>query len=204
MATKLGQVRRIRTAGGLATLLILGGASLASGHNGDGTAIHGCVQDQNGFVRIVGADEACRTYERPLDWSIRGPQGPQGAAGPAGPQGPTGPQGIAGPQGPRGFEGPPGPPGPAGGLAGREVVTNEYTAATSDYEFSYAVSANCPPGKIVIGGGYEVEQEGVNELRASYPGTHTPGIDGWTVELGPDEDVDVDLIVYAICVNAQS
>lgn len=53
--------------------------------------IHACVSTANpnkGVVRIVGADDACKSNEVALDWNAQGPQGP------AGPQGPQGPAGI--------------------------------------------------------------------------------------------------------------
>jgi len=55
-------------------------------------------------------------------------------------------------------------------------------------------------GKVVLGGGYDVEQAGVNEVRESRPET-APGIEGWRIGLGADDDVDVHGTVYAICAD---
>ena len=63
----------------------------------------------------------------------KGPQGPQGAQGPAGPQGP---QGTQGPQG-------------AAGLSNVEIVTKVSSVDSSDKN----VTAQCPAGKKLIGGG---------------------------------------------------
>ena len=90
-----------------------------------------------------------------------GPAGPAGATGPAGPQGATGPQGPAGdtgaqgPQGLEGPQGPQGPAGPAGSIAGLQVVR---VSRTVDYLPGAGVTADaqCPAGKVVIGGGYEL------------------------------------------------
>jgi hypothetical protein len=63
---------------------------IVSAHGGDTTRIHGCVQNNSGNIRIVGANDSCRGSESPVDWNI---QGVQGVAGPQGPQGPQGPSG---------------------------------------------------------------------------------------------------------------
>jgi hypothetical protein len=79
-------------------------------------------------------------------------------------------------------------------------VTRDFTVPRSTFEFTYVVTAPCPPGKVVTGGGYEIGQDGVNEFRESHPEMIQPGVEGWTVGVGADDDVDVDGVVYAICV----
>ena len=66
---------------------------------GGANAVHACVTKIIGTVRIVPAEEVCKTNESRLDWNIEGPAGPQGVPGPIGPQGPQGPQGAQGPAG---------------------------------------------------------------------------------------------------------
>src|SRR5436190_23794294 len=62
-------------------------------------AIHACVNQRSGDLRVIAAGAECKKNEVPLAWNVQGPPGPQGVSGPAGPAGPTGPQGIGGPQG---------------------------------------------------------------------------------------------------------
>ena len=71
-----------------------------------------------------------------------------------GPAGPVGPAGPAGPQG-------------AVGLAGVEIVTAE---SVRDSDPVHSVSANCPAGKRVIGGGAHIfDASGDAALDESYP-----------------------------------
>ncbi|HEU0106250.1 MAG TPA: hypothetical protein VFT38_08775 [Vicinamibacteria bacterium] len=83
----------------------------ADADGGDPTVIHACVQKSSQQVRIVGPNDACRSTETAVHWSIVGPTGPAGVPGAAGP---TGPQGVVGPTGPQGLVGPTGPQGPVG------------------------------------------------------------------------------------------
>src|SRR5262245_22625275 len=66
-------------------------------------AIHACVDDTNGGVRIVDDPSECRQREHSIVWSISGPTGvgatgATGATG-AGSTGPAGPTGATGPAG---------------------------------------------------------------------------------------------------------
>jgi Lamin Tail Domain/Collagen triple helix repeat (20 copies) len=102
-----------------------GAVAVARGPHDASTVIHGCVR-KDGRLRLVTAASACRRYERPISWNVRGPQGdpglpgPQGLAGPAGADGPPGADGAvgavgaAGPPGPQGERGPQGPKGDPG------------------------------------------------------------------------------------------
>jgi hypothetical protein len=164
--------------------MILGGsvgATLIAWAETEESVISGCYSNHSGALRVIGDGEECRADETALQWNQQGSPGP---VGPAGPQGPVGPE------------------GPAGGLAGREVMVFEFTVPSSTAEFTYVATATCPAGKVVLGGGYEVEQAGVNELRESHPEVVQPGVEGWSVGIGPDDDVDVDGVVYAICADA--
>ena len=69
---------------------------------------------RGGRIRVVGADEACKTNETTVDWNAQGLQGPAGVAGAAGPAGAQGFAGLAGTMGPAGATGPAGPQGSAG------------------------------------------------------------------------------------------
>jgi type VI protein secretion system component Hcp len=71
-----------------ALLAIVGAASYVSAHGGDVNAIHACVLNGQGQVRLVDPNEDCRANETAMDWAKAGPQGP---VGPAGPQGPAAP-----------------------------------------------------------------------------------------------------------------
>jgi hypothetical protein len=134
----------------------------------------------------------------------QGPAGPQGAAGPQGPKGATGPKGSQGPKGAQGQQGPQGPKGDKGiqgvpGLSGIQVVSS--TLSNSE-TFKY-VTANCPPGKRPISGGYGVlglPKEVV--VQGSFPFPHQ---NGWQViarETAPYA-ANWGLIVYAVCATVQ-
>jgi cysteine-rich repeat protein len=104
-------------------------------------ATYGCT-NLLGFVRIVGAPEQCKSYERLV--TFQGTQGPKGDAGPQGaagtkgdtgeqgPIGPAGPKGDAGEQGPAGAEGSPGKTEPLSSieqLNGASCVLNGLSGA---------------------------------------------------------------------------
>ncbi len=66
---------------------------------------------------------------------------------PAGPQGPQGPKGADGPQGPKGADGPQG----SAGVSGYERISR--LGSPSDNQRAGS-SAQCPPGKRLLGGGF--------------------------------------------------
>ena len=98
-----------------------------------------------------------------------GPTGPMGLPGQPGPVGPTGPSGpvgasgnpgAVGPAGAPGIQGPPGLPGPTGPTGVAIPVTTIST--TQDFGRVRSgdlleLTATCPPGSVVIGGGTIVE-----------------------------------------------
>jgi hypothetical protein len=165
----------------------VGATMIAWATDSEESEISGCYSNHSGALRVVASGELCRQDETAISWNRQGPPGPVGRQGE---QGPIGPQGLEGPE------------GPAGGLAGREVVSLGFTVPQSTFEFTYVATAECPAGKVVLGGGYEIEQAGVNEFRESHPEVVQPGVEGWSVGVGPDDDVDVDGVVYAICVTS--
>lgn len=77
-------------------------------------------------------------------------EGGEGPPGPQGEQGPPGPQGEQGPPGPQGEQGPTGPPG----ISGYEIVEVEQTITMAPGDPGVFVTATCPSGKKILGGGY--------------------------------------------------
>src|SRR5262249_8571824 len=80
--------------------------------------------------------------------------GPAGPTRPAGPSGRQGPQGSSGPIGPTGTKGPTGPTGATGpvGFSGVEQVSGTIVKNAENK----TATAECPSGKVVINGGYNV------------------------------------------------
>ena len=139
-----------------------------------------------------------------------GPSGPKGDAGATGSAGPTGPQGAAGPagtgsSGPQGLQGIPGPAGPTGpagtpALSGYEIVRGPTVEVAPFWDSDY-LTVECPPGKRVVGGGYDGNS--INPY-ISAP-IDIPPIDGrgWGVQGYNGVGIFRQIRVYAICVNAQ-
>jgi hypothetical protein len=169
------------------TLVLMGllGASLTaliSAHGGDSGIIHSCVNEASGTIKIVDANESCHYNWDSLDWNMSGPQGVPGVAGP------QGVPGDAGLQGEPGIAGPQGEPG----MSGYEVVSTGFESVGSGAD----LTANCPAGKVVIGGGAEVSDLAL--ITASVPkADHT----GWVARgfLPDPSEPFLDLQVHAIC-----
>jgi hypothetical protein len=151
-----------------------------------------------------------------------GPQGPQGDVGPQGPQGEQGPQGVQGDPGPQGiqglkgdtgaqgpqgiqglqgFQGPQGiqgVPGIPGGVSGREVVSVVQTVTVAKNSTALVV-ANCPTGKVALGGGGSSGNANL-ALFSSLPTTT-----GWqiTVRNTVNNTQAGAVNVNAVCVDAQ-
>ena len=143
-----------------------------------------------------------------------GPTGPAGIAGPAGATGPAGPQGIAGPTGatgatgpagpsgtgptgpigPMGPTGPTGPAGPAGGIGGLQYVW----AASASNTLSKDVTASCPSGANVLGGGFNIIGTDEPLVLQSSPDGQT----GWRARTTNTHGNGFVLKVYAICASA--
>ncbi len=122
-----------------------------------------------------------------------GPQGEPGATGEQGPAGPTGPAGATGPQGPQGPAGPTGPAGADGGVTGWQRVVAS-TGGLLPAGTPFSLTATCPLGKVVVGGGFFGNGATVTESR---PTTDR----AWVVsgEAGPDGALPAG---YAVCVTA--
>jgi hypothetical protein len=110
---------------------------------------------------------------------------PATSSGALGTQGPPGPQGPAGPAGPQ---------GPAG-LAAVEVVEEFGSAAANS---GGAAVADCPPGKIVIGGGAS-SRNGTLDVYGSWPASTTSWIGVMSRDAGLDASAPASFAVYAIC-----
>ena len=74
---------------------LAGATPAAYAHGGNTSLIHGCVNKNNGTLRIIAATGTCTSKETLLDWNIAGPAGPAGATGATGPAGPPSPPVLA-------------------------------------------------------------------------------------------------------------
>lgn len=135
-----------------------------------------------------------------------GPQGPQGAQGPPGLQGVPGSPGLRGEPGADGSQGPPGSQGPAGpaGVSGREVVVAEGVFNINDHK---SQEAQCPAGKVVIGGGGHIQYTSlVEDIYSVALERSTPfGDDRW-IAVGQEIRPTVQpwrVVTYAICATVQ-
>jgi hypothetical protein len=115
-----------------------------------------------------------------------GPKGATGATGATGSTGATGPQGPIGPQG-------------SPGMSGYVIARASGQAAPHAQAF---VTANCPAGKMVIGGGYSTFMNVIE----SEPYQNNPVSDGATVATSwfvnvsnPSSQYTYDVTVWAIC-----
>jgi len=200
----------------VASLLTVSGLAWASIPAANGV-ITGCY-DKDGSLRVIDAEsgKSCGKKEKQLTWNQTGPTGPQGPQGLPGPQGTPGPKGDPGLQGPAGIPGPtgvpgvPGPQGPQGvpGLSGYEIVTSDSLFNSSSTK---AWSADCPAGKVALGGDAYIFPSLADPNRftapvvliASMPSTGngvTPGWEAASSEIAP-YTYDWHMIVYAICAN---
>jgi hypothetical protein len=201
------QFRNVTRRAILILLVVLLTASLStwvvSAHGGDATLIHACVRmrhpgnDDNrdadsasgarsklGSIRIIAADEECKKNEVALDWNIQGPAGPQG------------PQGDVGPVGP------PGPAGPAGsnGVSGYQIVAHQEFLAPGAF---VNVHVDCPAGKKVLGGGFDIETPDDVKVFSSEPSDGSGNfIDyGWNVFVHNAGTATRQTTVSAICAS---
>jgi hypothetical protein len=178
--------------GGAVATVALAGTAYATIPAGDGL-IHGCYAKSGGTLRVIDASVTnCKSGESALNWSQQGVPGPQGPTGPKGDPGATGPQG------------PQGEPGAAGGLAGQELVRAQ-SGETSD-RFKQVI-ADCPAGKLAVGGGAEVRN--VDGSHVSIPevvldGSFPANVGRWVgqAHAATPTDEDWTLAVTVICANA--
>jgi hypothetical protein len=134
--------------GALATV----GVGFAAIPGSDGT-VKGCYatsdsgllgrQYSKGDLRTIDSSESCRSYERQISWSQRGPKGDPGTPGTPGTDGAPGPQGVQGPQGPAG------PAGSGSGSVAYYAGDNATHLGTLGAQ-STVISKELPPGKYAI------------------------------------------------------
>lgn len=195
----------------------------------DDNGFNVCIDKTTKAVRYAGQDSTiqCTANEARRWWLGRGPEGPagpagaqglqgeQGAAGAQGLQGEPGPQGdpgapgtdgadgaqgpdgATGPAGPKGDKGDKGDTGPAGpgAAAGWEVVSNTSASNASNKN----VSADCPGGKTVVGGGFSIGGS-TDVAGSSRPvDSDTWRADAWETD---SESDDWTVTVYAVCVTS--
>jgi hypothetical protein len=200
--------RRVATVGALSVAAIgIGGVAFAASSN---SVIHACEKKSGGALRIA---SSCTSSEQSLSWNVQGPPGPAGLQGPRGETGAKGATGATGAKGATGATGAQGPAGPAGqagptGISGYQVVKQSGNDDVSDAA-DIVVHANCPAGKVPLGGGGFASIVDGNsnfiqyaQLNSSVP---TAFDDGWEVTLsgaddqGFDDGTHVQWTVYAIC-----
>lgn len=149
--------------------------------------VRGGVPPATGVFYLVDheADQTCKTGEQHLHW---GQTGPQGATGPQGPPGPPGPPGEKGEKGDAG----------ATGVSAWERVQDDVFVPNGPNQL-HSVSAVCPVGKRVLGGGYSVSRnDASDEIVFNGPLNISSG-STWLVIAQQDEDVSFTLEAYAIC-----
>ncbi len=204
---------------GVPLLAPVGGWGAAAGKPAT-TTVYACVIKDSGVVRLVKRTRKCRRPERKLGWARRGaaglsgPQGQRGEpgaaadAGAAGAAGAAGPAGGVGPAGPAGGIGPAGPAGSAGGIgpAGPAGVTGYLrvagTASAFDTVDPKTVTAVCPGGRVVVGGGYKLVAATGNVGSVTPTQNQATSDTEWTVT-GDSDGVVADFSVqaFAICAS---
>ncbi len=73
-------MRQLRQWPGLAIGVVIGATIMGVGAQTGTAQIHACV-DSAGNIKIVGASDACKKNETPLDWTVQGIKGDPGPAG---------------------------------------------------------------------------------------------------------------------------
>jgi hypothetical protein len=122
-----------------------------------------------------------------------GPQGAKGDKGDPGLQGPKGDPGLQGPKGDTGDTGQPGPPGPAG-ISGFHFSVGSDVAVGAGA--TKAIDMNCPPGKLVVSGGFESSLDVA--LEDSRPLASTV----WRINLkNLNQQLPTVIKPYAVCVS---
>jgi hypothetical protein len=95
-----------------------------------------------------------------------------------------------------GQDGADGQDGDDGGLAGYEIVTGTAVAIAPD-DWDVAVAADCPTGKLAIGGGAGLEDSSLDiALAASYPEADGSG---WNVVVRNYDAEATSVTPYAVC-----
>ena len=185
-------------AGGAAVAVLAGGGIAYAAIPDSGTGVfHACMLNNVGTVRLIDPSRSdlrgrCDTrLETEVMWNAQGQPGP---AGPKGDPGEPGPKGDTGTPGPKGDTGPQGPAGVSGFSVAIAIFSTVGTGNAEDV----GAFAQCPTGKVAIGGGMSEGAPGVY-ITESYP-----DFDKWRIRVQNTRAIGqvVNPTVYAICVNA--
>ena len=175
------------------------GPSGPSGPTG-ATGLTGAKGDQGdqGIQGLIGATGLTGAKGDQGDQGIQGLTGETGSTGPAstvpGPTGPTGATGSSGPSGPTGPTG-------ADGVSGWQLIPGTPSA---DNEEAKTVTATCPAGKNVVGGGFltlAVTNPDEIVITANYPSSPTVWTVSGTLDQPGGGDDSFALQAFAICVT---
>ena len=132
-----------------------------------------------------------------------GPQGSKGSKGEKGDKGDKGDKGADGAKGDPGDPGAPGAPGPAG-VSGLERITvsSGTPSGTPDPTDLKTVTATCPVGKKVLGGGASFGPAGAPTFVDLTDSSPTADLNGWTATAQETTLTPTDnwqLTVFALC-----
>ena len=169
---RLRPTKKALVAGG-ATILLLGGVSGAYAviPTAGGT-INACQDKSTGNLRVIDPTKSsCKNSETPISWNQTGPQGAPGL------QGVPGEDGAPGAPGEDGAPGAPGEDGQNGqdGVSGYEVRSYDYAIVSG----GGIATMTCPVGKVALGGGYWLKDEGVMTNGTTVIRS-MPGVMDWT------------------------
>lgn len=146
-----------------------------------------CVNNSLGTIHVIEEGVAtfwpCAEGEMLIQWNVEGPTGPQGEQGPQGAQGPQGEQG---------------PPG----VLGFYQRVGDYVKDNPGGDHIVTGHANCDPGDVVTGGGFdEFDNEDVYYIRSG-PSSASGGIQGWGVKINMWDHADtINFRVWAVCAD---
>jgi len=171
------------TIAGLAAAVVLAGGVAYATIPDAGGVIHGCYHKNSGALRVIdtGGGGNCMIGETSLDWNQTGVQGSTG------PQGPIGSTGAQGPSGVSGYE------------QDESVAQALQLPANSGNH----LTAQCPGGKKVVGGGFGIDNTPGVVVANSQPDSNSPDTT-WFVGLlnTTGNPVSVFVRVTAICITA--
>jgi hypothetical protein len=162
---------------GFADLLAFAGAAYATVPDADGV-IHACYDKVSGQARIfdnrTNTPKRCGAKEAEVSWNQRGVPGQKGE---------------------------PGAPGAPGGLAGYEVVSAKTPLDSDKFK---DVRADCPSGKVPVGGGadalHEFEGDQVSIVQLALGRSNVSG-SGWRAQAKEVQDTDKPFLFLSAAVR---
>jgi hypothetical protein len=162
----------------------------------------------SGFAKLAGNSQAVngiKAAKQPKPGFLV-PLGPDGrlpaSVGQVGPKGEKGDSGERGEKGAKGDKGATGAPGPAGppGTSGYQVV--QAVSGPLAKTVYTTVTATCPGGKKVVGGGAFVNGVAPNGQAASLIDSRPAGSNNaWEATMANPLKLSSNLVAYAICAN---